>query len=95
MNIRDCASVPIMEGEGTRISYIEAPEKMPAPPSPATARPMMKTREDGAAAQTREPAAKTRRELRKTALTGRRLYSCPKARIVEASAKILWGDHAC
>ena len=44
------------------------PEKIPADPSPAMARPMMKAVELGAAPQMAEPASKMTMEKRKTDL---------------------------
>lgn len=56
---------------GTSGSMIMAePEKMPAAPRPAMARPMMKTTELGAAPQTAEPISKTSIESRKTCFVG-------------------------
>ena len=43
-----------------------APEKAPALPIPAIARPMMKTVEEGAAPQMAEPISKRRMAKRKT-----------------------------
>jgi hypothetical protein len=45
---------------------INAPEKIPAHPRPATARPTMRPILDGVAAQTREPSSKIPIELMKT-----------------------------
>lgn len=47
------------------------PEKMPAPPRPVMARPMMKAIEEGAVAQTVDPMAKTMNEARKIAFMGK------------------------
>ena len=45
-------------GRGTMgIMIIIEPEKMPADPKPATARPIMKTKDVGAAAQMTEPTS--------------------------------------
>ena len=47
-------------GSGTMgIMTIIEPEKMPADPKPATARPIMKTTDVGAAAQMMEPTSNT------------------------------------
>lgn len=47
------------------IIIIIAPEKMPALPKPATARPKIKTGEVGAAPQMAEPTSKMRTEVKK------------------------------
>jgi hypothetical protein len=45
-----------------------APEKIPAAPIPATARPMMRAVEFGATPQIREPISKMKRAMRYTHL---------------------------
>ena len=57
--------------QGVRKAYMVPPEKMPAPPRPVIARPMMKAMEEGAVAQTIDPMAKTMNEARKIAFMGK------------------------
>jgi hypothetical protein len=57
---------------------INAPEKMPAPPTPAMALPAIKTAEELAAPQINEPISKMMMLTRKVYLTERMLYSLPK-----------------
>ena len=54
-----------------------APDMMPADPSPATARPMMKATEVGAAPQMAEPISNSAMAVRKTALMLKKVYSLP------------------
>lgn len=56
---------------------INAPEKMPAPPTPAIALPAIKTAEELAAPQINEPISKIMMVTRKVHLTDRMLYSLP------------------
>lgn len=58
--------------------YIMAPEKVPAMPMPAIARPTMNTAELGAAPQTRDPISKIVREHRNVHLAGKVLYRRPQ-----------------
>ena len=57
---------------------IREPEKSPAEPKPAMARPTMKAVEFRARAQIREPTSKIRRLRRKTHLILEMLYRRPK-----------------
>lgn len=57
---------------------INAPEKMPAPPTPAIALPAIKTEEELAAPQIKEPTSKMMMATRKVHLTEKMLYSLPK-----------------
>lgn len=52
---------------------IKAPEKTPALPTPATARPMMRALLVGAAPQTRDPSSKMPMAMRKTHLMGKKV----------------------
>jgi hypothetical protein len=60
-----------------RAMMIKAPEVIPAQPMPATALPTIRTREDGAAAQTMEPTSKTHRAKRKIHVALYSMYSFP------------------
>lgn len=52
---------------------IRAPEKMPAEPMPATARPIIRAVEFGAAPQIAEPISKMVMAIKKTHLTGKKV----------------------
>ena len=53
------------------------PERMPPDPSPAMVLPRMKATEFGAAPQRAEPASNSRMDIRKVALTLKKVYSFP------------------
>jgi hypothetical protein len=53
------------------------PERMPPDPRPAMALPRMKATEFGAAPQRAEPASNSRMDVRKVALTLKKVYSFP------------------
>jgi hypothetical protein len=55
-----------------------APEKIPADPTPAIARPMIKAAELGAAPQMALPISKMTRAIKKTHLMEKKVYSLPK-----------------
>lgn len=65
---------------------IKAPAKIPAPPTPAIARPMIKASELGAAPHIAEPTSKMKMAVKKTHFTGKKVYSLPniswKAQVV-------------
>lgn len=71
------------------MTYIFPPEKMPAPPQPVMARPMMKMTDEGAVVQSTEPRQNMKNEVRKTDLREKMVYDCPKTKMVEMSARIL------
>ena len=50
-----------------------APEKIPAAPTPAMARPMINASEVGAAPHTVEPTSKMKMAVRNTHLTGKKV----------------------
>lgn len=56
---------------------VKAPEPIPAAPTPAIARPTMKTEEDGATAQMRLPSSKIPIASRKVVLREKYLYDFP------------------
>jgi hypothetical protein len=57
---------------------IRAPEKIPAPPRPATVRPAMNMDEEFAAAQITDPTSKIKMAARNIHFTEKMLYSFPK-----------------
>lgn len=58
---------------------IKLPEKIPAPPTPATALPIISAVEDGAAPQTAEPTSKIMIAMRKIHFAGKMTKSLPKS----------------
>jgi hypothetical protein len=54
------------------------PHNTPEPPSPARARPTMKTAELGAAAQIRDPTSNTKSDHMKVHLSEYKVYILPK-----------------
>lgn len=67
-----------------RIYKLTTPEKIPAAPTPAMARPTMKTTELGAAPQMADPTSNKMTVARKTVFTEKKVYSLPN---------INWNEH--
>ena len=66
-------------GRGTDLAMImSAPEKIPAPPIPAIARPIIRATELGLAPQIAEPISKINTAPTKVHFTGSKVYNLPK-----------------
>lgn len=74
--------MPVYRGlffNGTVLATIKmAPEKIPADPTPATARPMMRAVEDGAIPHMKDPNSKMKSAERNTHFKLKKVNSFPK-----------------
>lgn len=70
----------------------KAPEKIPATPIPAMARPTIKTVLDGATAQIREPISKIRTAIKKPHLTCHEIFNKYFLRSLKCSTTVGWID---